>query len=65
MAGPSDSLLFQAGHFADAATVRAASVFSGGNTTITVPASGGAFVVLVGTNIASILDEDLVVTGAF
>ena len=57
--------VFQTGHFTDAAAVRAASVYSGGNTTITVPASGGAVVVLVGVNIATILNEDLIVNGIF
>ena len=64
-AGPSDTLVFQAGHFADATAVRNASVFASGNTTITVPSGGGATVVLVGVNIASILDEDINVNGAF
>ena len=65
VAGPSDSLSFQAGHFANAAAVRAAAVYVSGNTTITVPGSGGAVVVLVGVNIASILNEDIIVTGGF
>jgi len=61
----SDRLVFQQGHFANAAAVRAASVFASGNTTITVPGSNGAVVVLVGVNIANILDEDLIVNGVF
>ena len=60
-----DKLVLQAGHFADVAAVRAAAVFDGQHTTITVPDSGGATVVLRNLNIATINDTDIQVNGVF
>ena len=60
-----DKLVLQAGHFADVAAVRTAAVFDGEHTTITVPDSGGATVVLRNLNIATINDTDIQVNGVF
>ncbi len=62
-AGASDQLMFSSSAFADVAAVRAASQFYGGNSFIT--ANNGSITVLVGVNLTSVLDEDILVSNLF
>ncbi len=62
-AGASDQLVFSTSAFADVAAVRASSAFYGGNSFIT--ATNGSITVLVGVNLTSVLDEDILISNLF
>ena len=62
-AGASDVLVFSSQSFASIAEVRAAATYSGSYTSIT--AANGSTSILVGVNLASILDEDILLSGLF
>ncbi len=62
-AGASDVLVFSSQTFASIAEVRASAIYSGSYTYIT--AANGSTSILVGVNMATILDEDILLSGLF